>query len=146
MASVEQNIDVVCRLEQAYNGQDYDTVRSLIADGFAPHTPGSEMMPPGVQGAIAADQGGHQSFPDKRTEILDIFGEGDRVVTHIRMTGTNKGGIPWAGVPANDKAVDTDWIQISRHDTEGKVVETWSQMDTPKMMMQLGMMPAPGGM
>lgn len=146
MASVEQNIDVVRRLEQAYNDQDYDTVRSLIADGFAPHTPGSEMGPPGVEGAIAAAQGGYQSFPDKRTEVLDLFGQGDRVVAHIRMTGTNKGGIPWAGVPANDMAVDTDWIQISRHDDEGKLVETWAQMDTPKMMMQLGMMPAPEGM
>jgi hypothetical protein len=27
----------------------------------------------------------------------------------------------------------------------GKVVETWAQMDIPKMMMQLGAMPGPGG-
>lgn len=103
------------------------------------------MMPPGVEGAIAANEGGWQSFPDKRSEILEVFGQGDRVVSHVRMTGTNKGGIPWAGVPANDKAVDTDWIQISRFDS-GQIVETWAQMDTPKMMVQLGAMPAPGGM
>ena len=104
------------------------------------------MMPPGVEGAIAANEGAKQSFPDEKTEILDIFGEGDRVVAHVRMTGTNKGGVPWAGVPANDKAVDIDWIQVSRHDASGKIAETWAQMDTPKMMVQLGMMPAPGGM
>jgi predicted ester cyclase len=62
------------------------------------------------------------------------------------MTGTNKGGLEWAGIPANDKPVDVDYIQISRHGTDGKIVETWSQMDVPKMMVQLGVMPAPEGM
>jgi len=136
------NVDVVRRLEAAYNSADYDTVRELVAADVATHTPGTEMMPPGVEGCIAADQGGRASFPDKRTEILDIFGEGDRVVTHVRMTGTNDGGIPWAGVPANGRAIDTDWIQISRHGADGTIVETWAQMDLPKMMQQLGAMPA----
>src|SRR2546425_5642053 len=125
---VAENVDAVRSLEKAYNARDYDTVRSLVAADFTPHTPGSEMVPPGVEGAIAANEGAKQSFPDEKTEILDIFGEGDRVVAHVRMTGTNKGGVPWAGVPANDKAVDIDWIQVSRHDASGKIAETWAQM------------------
>ena len=68
------------------------------------------------------------------------------MVSHIRMTGTNTGGLEWAGLPANDKAIDTDWIQISRHGQDGKIVETWAQMDIPKMMVQLGAMSAPEGM
>jgi predicted ester cyclase len=142
---VAENLDTVRRLEQAYNARDYDTVRSLVAADFTPHTPGSQMMPPGVEGAIAANEGVFSSFPDKSSKILDIFGQGDRVVTHVRMTGTNKGGLPWAGVEANDRPIDTDWIQISRFDG-GKIVETWAQMDIPKMMVQLGAMPAPEGM
>ena len=141
----EENVAAVRRLEQAYNARDYDTVRAIVAADFAPHTPGSEMMPPGVEGAIAANEGTFESFPDKRSQIVDIFGEGDRVVSHVHMTGTNQGGLPWAGVTANGKAVDTDWIQISRF-ADGKVVETWAQMDIPKMMVQLGAMPASGGM
>jgi predicted ester cyclase len=135
------NVDVIRRLEQAYNDKDYPTVDELLSDDFVAHTPGSEMMPPGKEGAKAADQGAWVSFPDKRSEILDIFGEGDRVVVHVRMTGTNKGGLAWAGIPANDRPVDVDWIQISRHGPDGKVLETWAQMDTPKLMMQLGAMP-----
>jgi len=139
MSDVERNIGVVRRLEAAYNEADYDTVRSLVAADFTPHTPGSQMLPPGVEGAVAANEAGRSSFPDKRTVIMDIFGEGDKVVAHVRMTGTNTGGIPWAGVAANDGAIDTDWIQISRHADDGRIVETWAQMDTPKMMMQAGM-------
>ena len=141
---VDENIDAVRRLEQAYNDRDYDTVRSVVAADFVAHTPGSEMVPPGVEGAIAANEGGFASFPDKRSEILDVFGEGDRVVSHVRMKGTNDGGIPWAGVAANGKPIDTDWIQISRFE-DGRIAETWAQMDTPKMMVQLGAMPAPEG-
>ena len=62
------------------------------------------------------------------------------------MTGTNDGGMPWAGMPANGKKVDIDWIQISRHADDGTIVETWAQMDLATMMVQLGSMPAPEGM
>jgi predicted ester cyclase len=143
---VARNIDVVTRLEQAYNARDTDTIRANVAADFVAHTAGSEMLPPGVEGAIAANEGSFASFPDKRTEILEIFGDGDRVVSHVRMTGTNDGGIPWAGVPANGKPIDIDWIQISRHGDDGSIIETWAQMDVAKMMMQLGAGQAPGGM
>lgn len=146
MDDVERNVQLVERLEQAYNARDYEAVRERVAADLVAHTAGSEMLPPGVEGAIAANEGGFGSYPDKRTEILEIFGAGDRVVSHVRMTGTNEGGLPWAGVPANGKPVDIDWIQISRHADDGTIVETWAQMDVAKMMMQLGVMAAPEGM
>ena len=72
--------------------------------------------------------------------------DGDRVVSHVRMTGTNDGGIAWAGVPANGKAIDVDWIQISRHGDDGTIQETWAQMDLLKLMIDVGAIPAPEGM
>jgi predicted ester cyclase len=140
------NIETIRKLEAAYRARDYGTVRTLVAADLVAHTPGSEMLPPGIDGAIASNEGGWTSFPDRKTEILEIFGAGDKVVEHVRMTGTNKGGLDWAGIPANDRAVDVDWIQVSRHDSDGRVVETWAQMNVPKMMVQLGAMPAPEGM
>ena len=146
MSDVVRNIELVERLERAYNERDNDTVRACLAADFVANTPGAEMVPAGVEGAIAANEGSASFFSDKRSEITEIFGDGDRVVAHVRMTGTNDGGIPWAGVPANGKAIDTDWIQISRHADDGTIVETWAQMDLPKMMVQVGAMPAPEGM
>ena len=140
------NVEVVRQLEAAYNARDYDTVRRLVAPGIQCHTPGSQMMPPGVEGCIAANEGGYTTFPDKRSELLSAFGEGDKVVAHVRMTGTNRGGLQWAGIPANDRPVDTEWIQISRHAPDGRIVETWAQMDIARMLVQLGAMPAPEGM
>jgi predicted ester cyclase len=146
MSDAARNIELVEKLERAYNARDYDTVRACVAGNFVPHTPGSEMMPAGVEGAIAANEGTFQAFSNKSTEILEIFGDGDRVVSHVRMTGTNDGDMPFAGVSATGKAVDLDWIQISRHGGDGIIQETWAQMDLPKMMVQLGAMPAPEGM
>jgi predicted ester cyclase len=146
MSDVARNVEVFKRLEKAYNDRDNDTVRACVAADFVAHAPGAEMVPAGVEGAIAANEGTFGFFPDKDTEILEIFGDGDRTVAHVRMTGTNDGGITWAGVPANGKPIDTDWIQISRHADDGTILETWAEMDIPKMMMQVGAMPAPEGM
>ena len=146
--AVAENIDAIRRLEQAYNDRDYDTVRSIVVADIQPHTPGSEMLPPGVEGCIASNEGGFSHYPDKKTEILDIFGARDRTVSHVRMTGTNTGEpLAWAGIPqTTNRPIDTDWVQIGRHDDQGRLVETWTQMDIPKMMMQLGAMPVPEGM
>ena len=146
MSDVERNIDVVRRLEDLYNRRDYAQIGDLVRDDLIAHTPSSDQRPQDNEGLIANNEGAYAGFPDKRTEVLDTFGEGDRVVARIREVGTNTGGLPWLGIPANDAKVDFEWVQISRHDDEGKVAETWAQMETPKLMMQLGVMPAPGGM
>jgi predicted ester cyclase len=146
MGEESRNIDVIRRLERAYGDRDYDTVRECVAVDLVAHTAGAEGLPPGVEGAIASNEGSFQGFSDRATEILEVFGEGDRVVSHVRMTGTNDGDLPFGDMAATGKAIDIDWIQISRHGPDGKVQETWAQMDLPKMMVQLGAMPAPEGM
>lgn len=145
---VEENIAAIRRLEQAYGARDYDTVRSIVSADIICNTPGSEQVPGGVEGCIASNEGGFAFFPDKASEILDIFGDGDKVVSHVRMTGTNSGEpVAWAGLTeSTGEPVDFDWIQISRHADDGTIVETWAQMDVPRLMVQLGAMPAPGGM
>ena len=148
MTDVERNTATIRRLEDAYAARDDDTVRGLVAADVAAHTPGSGSLPAGVEGCIAANEAGFSFFPDKQVQIEDLFGQGDRTVAHMRMTGTNTGEpVAWAGLTEKtDKPIDIDWIQIARHDGEGRIVETWSQMDTPKMMVQLGAMPAPEAM
>lgn len=139
-----ENLEVVRRIEEAWASNNIDSLDDLIAADYTPHTPGSDQIPPGLAGAKMAHQQSMRAFPDRKNELLDIFGEGDKVVAHVRMTGTNTGGLPWFGIPANDRQVGTDWITIFRLEN-GKVVETWAQMDIPKMMIQLGAMPGMGG-
>lgn len=141
--TVERNIEVIRRLEDAYGRRDYSVLPELVRDDLVAHTPGSDPAPQDHAGLRATNESSFGAFPDRKTEIVDIFGEGDQVVSRVRMTGTNTGGLPWFGIPANGAAVDIEWIQVSRHDDDGKVAETWSQMETPKFMQQLGAVPAP---
>jgi predicted ester cyclase len=146
MGDVERNIDVVRKLEAGYNARDYSVLPELIRDDLVAHTPSSDQGAQNHEGLKVNNEGAYSAFPDKVTEIQDIFGEGDLVVTRVRNTGTNTGGLPWFGIPANDAKIDLEWIQISRHDPDGKIAETWSQMEVPKLMQQLGAMPGPEGM
>jgi predicted ester cyclase len=134
------NVETVRRLETAWATNDYDTVRAILSPDFPNlnHGAGAEAMPPGgVDGIIQGHEMTLVAFPDRRQEILDSFGDGDRVVIRSRMTGTNEGGLPWFGIPANGNNVDIEYITIYRLEGD-KVVESWGQMDVAKMMQQLG--------
>ena len=48
------------------------------------------------------------------------------------------------GIPATGKQVNVTGIYIFRL-ADGKIVERWEQADTMSMMVQLGVIPPPGG-
>ena len=128
--------DLVRRLEEAWAANDLTTVDELLAPDLVSHDapPG---MPPGREGAKAAHQMAMASFPDRRMTIEDIVGEGDRVAVRTTIRGTNTGGVPWLGVPANGKAIDIESISVYRV-AGGRVVEHWGQNDVGRLMLQLG--------
>jgi predicted ester cyclase len=140
-----ENVEVIRKVEEAWARLDLDALDQYFADGFQAHTPGSEMLPTGIVGAKMAHEQSRQAFPDRANTIHEIFGQGDLVVSRVSMSATNTGGLPWFGIPVNDKKIeDVGWITIFRLQG-GKVEETWAQMEVPKLMTQLGAMPGPGG-
>lgn len=140
--STEENKAVVRQIEEAWNAGQLDALDALFAPDFMPHNtvPG---LPPDLAGAKMSHQASVQAFPDRRTTIEDLIAEGDQVVVRVRMTGTNTGGVPWFGAPANGKKVDWQWISIYRV-AAGKVVEHRAVMDLLGLMQQLGVIPTPG--
>jgi predicted ester cyclase len=89
-----------------------------------------------------AHQASMQAFPDRKTEIVDIFGSGDKVCVRLRVTGTNEGGVPWIGAPANGAKVDFQWISI--YDVkDGKITKHAGVNDLTTLMMQLGVWQPP---
>jgi predicted ester cyclase len=136
LSEVDRNIGVVRRLEEAFNRRDYAALRALVSDDIEAHNPGgSDVTAEGLQ---SNNEHWHSALPDKWTEVLDAFGEGDRVVARIRDRGTNTGGVPWFGVPANGAVMDIEWLQITRHGGDGRVVEMWALADVPGLLAQLG--------
>jgi predicted ester cyclase len=141
MDEVERNIAVVRRLEDAFNQRHYADLNQLVAGAFEGHNPGSNDVT--VEGLVANNESWHAAMPDKRTEVVSTFGEGDRVVARIQDRGTNTGGLPWFGIPANGRVMDMGWVQTTRHGRDGRIIEMWALADLPSLLSQLGAVARP---
>jgi len=79
-----------------------------------------------------------RAFSDLRVTFEDALADRDRVVTRWRMEGTQDG--PLMGIAASGRRVSIEGIRIDRIEN-GKIAESWMQMDTMGLLQQLGALP-----
>jgi len=79
------------------------------------------------------------AFPDVHTTIDDLFGEGDRVVARVTMSGTHTG--PFAGAAPTGRRITWTSIRIWRFEG-GKVIDSWAMQDRLGLLTQLGLVDA----
>src|SRR5438132_7660755 len=107
----EENKTVVRQIEEAWDANQLDKLDQYFAPNFHQHS-----RPPGTPDTLENAKAMHKmsmaAFPDRRTTVEDMVAEGDNVAVRVRMQGSNKGGFPPFGVPANDNKVDIEWISI----------------------------------
>ena len=140
-----QNKETAKKIMAAVDAGDLNAFAMYVGANLVEHTP----PPPGFPKAssdfemdkmlIAAF---HQAFPDGKATILNIVAEGDMVIVHSRYTGTQKG--EFMGMPASNKPVDFEQVDVMRFDAKGKGIEHWAIVDNMTMMMQLGALPGGG--
>ncbi|MEO5946502.1 MAG: ester cyclase [Chitinophagaceae bacterium] len=80
-------------------------------------------------------------FSNIKFTIIDVFGQGEKLVKHWNFKGTHTGD--FFGIPATGKAVDLDGSTIVLM-KGGKIAEEQDFFDNMDMMTQLGLMPEPG--
>jgi predicted ester cyclase len=136
------NAASVRSIEEAWDSGRLDDLDQYFADDFDNSRSGIPGLPGGLAGAKMAHQGVMQSFPDRNVEILDVFGDGDRVFIRTRVTGTNQGGFQAFGVGPNGNPFDIESWSVYRFE-DGKAVEHWGMNDALTLGMQLGAFPAP---
>ncbi len=98
-------------------------------------------VPAGREGGKMVHQGAISAFPDSKTTTDDLIAEGDKVVERFTLVGTHKG--EFMGIPATDKPVKVTGMSIFRI-ANGKIVEHWDENDAMSLLIQLGVLPAPG--
>lgn len=126
--SIEENKRLVRRLvKEAVGENNIDVVDELAAGEFA------EMAKRWVRPFRSA-------FPDFEMEIVELIAEGDRVVAHVRCSGTHRG--EWLGAAATGRRfenVDEIYIFGVR---DGRLVAAMGVEDNLTRLRQLGIAPA----
>ena len=96
---------------------------------------------PGLEGLKDILRAMRAGFPDIVFAIQEQISEGDKVASRFEWTGTHRG--EFLGIPATGRPVRV-WGMVIDRLVEGRIKETRIIMDTMGMMIQLGVIPAPG--
>ena len=79
------------------------------------------------------------AFPDFKLHVKESVAEGDHVVFHWTVTGTQKG--EFQGIPASGKRIELNGMSLDRL-RDGKVVSEHIYFDRLALLEQLGAAPA----
>jgi steroid delta-isomerase-like uncharacterized protein len=126
---------------EMFNTGKMDDLGKYIADNFIEHQqePGQK---PGLAGLKESMTQFRVGFPDLKFTVEHITADSTMIWAQVRMTGTNSG--MFMGMPANNKKIDVEGVDIVRLEN-GKAVEHWGYYEDMKMMGQMGLMPPMGG-
>jgi steroid delta-isomerase-like uncharacterized protein len=125
---------------EVFSQGKYELIDELYAPDYIERSPARGVAPTreGLrQFALAL----RTAFPDLHYTVDDSIETGDRIVHRLTASGTMRGD--FAGMPATGKRATWKEIHIGRV-VNGRVVEHWGLVDQLDMMVQLGVIPAPG--
>jgi steroid delta-isomerase-like uncharacterized protein len=135
MATTANKALVIRYYDEVLNQRNLAALDGLLAPTFASWLPdGTRLGRAEYRDAVRAS---HQAFPDLVVEVLDQLGEGDKVATRWRASGTHRG--PFAGIPATGRPVRITAMHLHRV-VDGKLTEHWEEIDLLRLLRQLGVL------
>lgn len=139
--SLESNKALARRVfDDVLNHRNLDLLDEIAAPDYLEHNP-----LPGQGTGIA---GLHDRYAflltafDVHFTVEDVIAEGDKVVVRWAHTGTHVGDL-W-GMPATGRSYRTSGVDIWRTEN-GLLAEHWDVVDVYGQLVQLGLLPQPGG-
>ena len=140
--SIDKNKTLICCLyEEALNKGNLEVVDEIISPNYIRHglAPGAPHGPASTKQVFTMMR---TAFPDLRTAVEPVVGEGDMVAAQLTHRGTHKG--EFRGIAPTGKQAAWTTIGIYRF-AGNKLKEAWIQMDELGMLQQLGAVPPAGG-
>ena len=138
---LEENKALIRRfVSEVINKANIDAIDEFASSNFIEldPLPGQEHGRDGLKQKISTML---DAFPGQQWVIQEQIAEGDRLVERWTFTGTHKG--EFRGIPPTGKEVSVSGISIARI-SDGKIAEGWTNFDAMGLMVQLGVVPAPG--
>ena len=140
--SAEENKALYRRfMNEVVNKKNLGVMDELMAQDYIEHDEMPPGMPTGREGMKQMLGMFFSAFPDLHSTTEEVIAEGDMVVGRHTTTGTHSG--EFMGIPATGKKISIQEVHIVRI-VNGKAVEHWGAVDQMAMMMQLGVIQAPG--
>ncbi len=99
--------------EQGLNQKNFDKAALYLGERYVEHNPSGEDGPEGFRKFVSFLK---QHFPDSKSEVKQVFVDGDIVILHVKNTGRGEG-------------VTLAIIEIFRLEN-GKIVEHWDAIQT----------------
>lgn len=135
-------------LEGVVNGRDLSLVDELLAADYVGRTPAQPEPMIGADGHREVIARIHAGFSDLEGRLEDSFAAGDREAIRFTVRGTHDG--EYQGIPPTGTRIEMPQIIIARI-ADGRIAESWQQVDALGLMQQLGVVPprgttSPGGL
>ena len=135
--SVEKNKAIFRRyVEEIWNQGKLAVIDELVAPTMIVHFPGFETK--GLEEYRQSFTLFRTAFPDLHSTIEHVVAEGDMVATRWVNRATHKG--TYMGIAPTGKPVSWTSTSIYRI-ADGKIEESWSDMDSLGLLQQLGVVP-----
>src|SRR6266567_1831157 len=125
--------------DEVINKGDLDVADQLFAEDFVDHGPmGDVQGREAFKGLVATWR---SAVPDVHCELENVIIDGDIAAWLVRTTGTHTGD--GLGFPATGKSFETVSANMGLF-RDGQAAEHWSEQGMLPMLIQIGVMPAPG--
>jgi len=118
-------------IEEVFNRGNYEVIDNLVSEDFVAHVGATRQDRDAFSAMIRSYRNG---FSDYHCLINDQIAESDQVATRWTFSGTQDG--PLMGMPPSGKRVTVTGVAIDRI-TDGKLVESWLEMDAQGMLHDL---------
>jgi predicted ester cyclase len=135
----EKNKAVATRFIKAFNTDNWDTVRELVAPNFVFHHPVGGTVQAGPEGMVASWSDFKASLPDSWHPIPVMIAEGDYVAVLLPTYG-HFTGKPYHGIQPTGKWLEYGMVNIVRLE-DFKLAEAWFGMDSLAEMQGMGAAP-----
>ncbi|HEU4671996.1 MAG TPA: ester cyclase [Candidatus Limnocylindrales bacterium] len=125
-------------IEDGFGRGDLAVLDDLMAPDIIEHQRGNGQ---GIDGAKDVVSTLHRWMSDFELSVEALAVDGDIVWTRNRAQGVNTG--PVMGHPPTGRHVEVDVFDVLRFEN-GRLVEHWGVADQLGLLLQLGIVPAPG--
>jgi predicted ester cyclase len=138
--TMETNKTAATRFIEAFNTDDWDSVRDVVAPNYVLTHPIAGTIQLGPEGMVAAWSGDKAKVPDMWHPIPVMITEGDYLAVLLPTYG-HFTGESYHGTPPTGKWMEYGMVNIVRLE-DGKLVEAWFGMDPLVEMQQMGAAPS----